>query len=215
VKKIVVLISGSGSNMVAIQNAINNGIISDTELSCVICNEPEAGGIEKAQHLGLPTRILNHKNFETRELFDEELVAAIKNINPDLIILAGFMRILTSIFTSAFSGKILNIHPSLLPKYPGLHTHESAIKNDDREHGLTIHFVTEELDGGPIIAQGYLVIGNTKDPESLQQRIHRIEHDLYPKIINEVVSNNIVYSSQGTIYHPSCQNYQDKIFYAL
>ena len=214
-KKIVVLISGSGSNMVGIQNAINNGIISDTELSCVICNEPEAGGIEKAQHLGLPTRILSHKNFETRELFDEELVAAIKNINPDLIILAGFMRILTSIFTSAFSGKILNIHPSLLPKYPGLHTHESAIKNDDREHGITIHFVTEELDGGPIIAQGYLVIGDTKDSKSLQQRIHQIEHDLYPKIINEVVRNNIVYSSQGTIYHPSCQNYQDKIFYAL
>jgi phosphoribosylglycinamide formyltransferase-1 len=215
VKKIVVLISGSGSNMVAIKNAIDNGVISDTELSCVISNEPEAGGIEKAQHLGLPTQILSHKNFETRELFDEELVAAIKNINPDLIILAGFMRILTSIFTSAFSGKILNIHPSLLPKYPGLHTHESALKNDDREHGITIHFVTEELDEGPIIAQGYLVIGNTKDPESLQQRIHQIEHDLYPKIINEVVRNNIVYSSQGTIYHSSCQNYQDKIFYAL
>ena len=214
-KKIVVLISGSGSNMVAIKNAIDNGIISDTELSCVISNEPEAGGIKKAQHLGLPTQILSHKNFKTRELFDDELVAAIKNINPDLIILAGFMRILTSTFTSAFSGKILNIHPSLLPKYPGLHTHENALKNDDLEHGITIHFVTEELDGGPIIAQGYLVIGNTKDPESLQQRIHRIEHDLYPKIINEVVSNNIVYSSQGTIYHPSCQNYQDKIFYAL
>ena len=201
--------------MVAIKNAIDNGIISDTELSCVISNEPEAGGIKKAQHLGLPTQILSHKNFKTREQFDEELVAAIKNINPDLIILAGFMRILTSTFTSAFSGKILNIHPSLLPKYPGLHTHENALKNDDLEHGITIHFVTEELDGGPIIAQGYLVIGNTKDPESLQQRIHRIEHDLYPKIINEVVSNNIVYSSQGTIYHPSCQNYQDKIFYAL
>jgi len=215
VKKIVVLISGSGSNMVAIKNAIDNGVISDTELSCVISNEPEARGIKKAQHLGLPTQILSHKNFETRELFDQELVAAIKNINPDLIILAGFMRILTSIFTSAFEGKILNIHPSLLPKYPGLHTHESALKNDDLEHGITIHFVTEELDGGPIIAQGYLVIGDSKDSKSLQQRIHQIEHDLYPKIINEVVTNNIVYSSQGTIYHPSCQNYQDKIFYAL
>jgi len=215
VKKIVVLISGSGSNMVAIKNAIDNGVISDTELSCVISNEPEAGGIKKAQHLGLPTQILSHKNFETRELFDQELVAAIKNINPDLIILAGFMRILTSIFTSAFEGKILNIHPSLLPKYPGLHTHESALKNDDLEHGITIHFVTEELDGGPIIAQGYLVIGDSKDSKSLQQRIHQIEHDLYPKIINEVVTNNIVYSAQGTIYHPSCQNYQDKIFYAL
>ena len=214
-KKIVVLISGSGSNMVAIKNAIDNGVISDTELSCVISNEPEARGIKKAQHLGLPTQILSHKNFETRELFDQELVAAIKNINPDLIILAGFMRILTSIFTSAFEGKILNIHPSLLPKYPGLHTHESALKNDDLEHGITIHFVTEELDGGPIIAQGYLVIGDSKDSKSLQQRIHQIEHDLYPKIINEVVTNNIVYSSQGTIYHPSCQNYQDKIFYAL
>jgi len=215
VKKIVVLISGSGSNMVAIKNAIDNGVISDTELSCVISNEPEAGGIKKAQHLGLPTQILSHKNFETRELFDQELVAAIKNINPNLIILAGFMRILTSIFTSAFEGKILNIHPSLLPKYPGLHTHESALKNDDLEHGITIHFVTEELDGGPIIAQGYLVIGDSKDSKSLQQRIHQIEHDLYPKIINEVVTNNIVYSAQGTIYHPSCQNYQDKIFYAL
>jgi phosphoribosylglycinamide formyltransferase-1 len=181
----------------------------------VISNEPQAGGIEKAQHLGLPTQILNHKDFKTRELFDEELVAVIKNINPDLIILAGFMRILTSIFTSAFEGKILNIHPSLLPKYPGLHTHESALKNDDLEHGITIHFVTEELDGGPIIAQGYLVIGDTKDSKSLQQRIHQIEHDLYPKIINEVVTNNIVYSAQGTIYHPSCQNYQDKIFYAV
>ena len=214
-KKIVVLISGSGSNMVAIKNAVDNGIISNTELCCVISNEPEAGGIEKAQHLGLPTQILNHKDFKKRELFDEELVAVIKNIDPDFIILAGFMRILTSIFTSAFEGKILNIHPSLLPKYPGLNTHESALENNDREHGITIHFVTEELDGGPIIAQGYLLISNTKDSRTLQQRIHQIEHDLYPKIINEVVANNIVYSSQGTIYHPSCQNYQDKIFYAL
>ena len=214
-KKIVVLISGSGSNMVAIKNAIDHGIISNSELSCVISNEPKAKGVEKSQNLGLPTKILNHKNFKTREKFDEELVTLIKNISPDLIILAGFMRILTPIFTSAFKGKILNIHPSLLPKYPGLRTHEKVLNNGDREHGITIHFVTEELDEGPIIAQGYLVIGNTKDPESLQQRIHQIEHDLYPKIINEVVRNNIVYSSQGTIYDPSCQNYQDKIFYAL
>jgi len=201
--------------MVAIKNAIDNGMISNTELSCVISNEPKAGGVEKAQNLGLPTQVLNHKNFKTRELFDAELVAAIKNIGPDLIILAGFMRILSPTFTSAFSGKILNIHPSLLPKYPGLHTHERALNNDDQEHGITIHFVTEELDGGPIIAQGYLVIGDTKDSKSLQQKIHKIEHDLYPKIINEVMSDNIVYSSEGTIYHPSCQNYQDKIFYAL
>jgi len=215
VKKIVVLISGSGSNMVAIKNAIDIGIISDTELSCVICNEPKAEGVEKAQHLGLPTQIINHKDFKTRELFDKELVAVIKNIDPDLIILAGFMRILTPIFTSTFSGKILNIHPSLLPKYPGLHTHESALENNDREHGITIHFVTEELDGGPFIAQGYLVIGDTKDSKSLQLRIHQIEYDLYPKIINEVVSKNIVYSTQGTIYHASCQNYHNKIFYAF
>ena len=201
--------------MVAIKNAIDNGMISNTELSCVISNEPKAGGVEKAQNLGLPTQVLNHKNFKTRELFDAELVAAIKNIGPDLIILAGFMRILSPTFTSAFTGKILNIHPSLLPKYPGLHTHERALNNDDQEHGITIHFVTEELDGGPIIAQGYLVIGDTKDSKSLQQKIHKIEHDLYPKIINEVMSDNIVYSSEGTIYHPSCQNYQDKIFYAL
>lgn len=213
-KKIVVLISGSGSNMVAIKNAIDHGIISNSELSCVISNEPKAKGVEKSQNLGLPTKILDHKNFKTREKFDEELVTLIKNISPDLIILAGFMRILTPIFTSAFKGKILNIHPSLLPKYPGLRTHEKVLNNGDREHGITIHFVTEELDGGPIIAQGYLIVGDVKDSKCLQKRIHKIEHDLYPKIINTVLNDEISYSPRGTIYGSIGQIYKERLLYA-
>ena len=214
-KKIVILISGSGSNMVAIKNAIDNRIINNAEISCVISNEPVAEGIKKAQSFGLTTHIINHRSFKTRECFDKELVSIIKKMDPDFIILAGFMRILSLVFTSAFLGKILNIHPSLLPKYPGLHTHEKALENNDKNHGISIHFVNEELDGGPIIAQGYLEIGDSKDPESLKKRIHQIEHDLYPKIINAVICNAISYSPKGTIYHPSCQSYKEKLFYAL
>jgi phosphoribosylglycinamide formyltransferase-1 len=214
-KKIVILISGSGSNMVAIKNAIDNRIINNAEISCVISNEPLAEGIKKAHSCGLTTHIINHRSFKTRECFDKELLAIIKEMDPDFIILAGFMRILSVVFTSAFLGKIINIHPSLLPKYPGLHTHEKALDNNDKNHGISIHFVNEELDGGPIIAQGYLEIGDSKDPESLKQRIQQIEHDLYPKIINAVICNGISYSAKGTIYHASCQSYKEKLFYAL
>lgn len=201
--------------MVAIKEAIDIGIIKQTKISCVICNEPSASGIKKAQDLGLRTQILNHRDFASRELFDEELANKLDEFDPNLIILAGFMRILSEKFTARFKGKILNIHPSLLPKYPGLNTHEKALKNKDQEHGVTIHFVNEELDGGPVIAQGYLTIGESKDSEALRKRIHKIEHDLYPKIIDAVISNEIKLTPSGTFYKASCQNYIQRVFYAV
>lgn len=212
-KTIVALISGSGTNMLAIHEATLKGVIANAALSCVMCNIPEAPGIDKAKSLGIPTKIINHKDFVTREEFDQALVNKVNNVNPDIIVLAGFMRILSPVFTSAFEGRIINIHPSLLPKYPGLKTHEQVIQNKDSHHGISIHFVNEELDGGPLIAQGFIKVGDIQNKATLQERIQKIEHDLYPKIIHAILAKEISYSSLATIYSPSCQIYKNRIYY--
>ena len=210
-KSIAVLISGSGTNMLAIHEATLKGIIENASLNCVVCNVPKALGIDKAKSLGIPTNVINHREFETREEFDQALVNKLINLNPDIIVLAGFMRILSHVFISAFEGRIINIHPSLLPKYPGLNTHEQVIINKDSQHGISIHFVNEELDGGPLIAQGFIDVGDIQNKATLENRIHKIEHDLYPKIINAILAGEISYSSCGTKYSSSCQIYKNRI----
>ena len=195
--KIAVLISGNGSNLEAIINACKNNIINGS-VDIVISNNPDAYGLQRAKNHSLDYKIIDNNKFETREDFDRALVEELKYSNPDLIVLAGFMRILTPVVIEAFKNKIINIHPSLLPKYPGLDTHNSVIKNGDLKHGVTIHFVNEVLDGGQIIAQGELSVDPNETEKQLKRRIHSIEHILLPKIVSKFADgsidvNNIIY----------------------
>jgi len=195
--KIAVLISGNGSNLEAIINACKDNIINGS-VDIVISNNPDAYGIQRAKNHSLDYKIIDNNKFETREDFDRALVEELKHSNPDLIVLAGFMRILTPVVIEAFKNKIINIHPSLLPKYPGLDTHNSVIKNGDLKHGVTIHFVNEVLDGGQIIAQGELSVNPNETEKQLKRRIHSIEHILLPKIVSKFADgsidvNNIIY----------------------
>lgn len=179
---LVVLISGNGSNLQSIIDAIENGSINAT-LAGVISNNPDAFGLVRAQKHGIPICVLPHRDYANREQYDAALLAKTQAFHPDLIILAGFMRILTPVFVSPLQGKIINIHPSLLPKYPGLHTHAQVLHNQDQEHGVTIHFVTPELDAGPIICQTRLKVDAKDTEETLKQRIHQLEHMAYPQVV--------------------------------
>jgi len=177
--RVVILISGSGSNMVAIADAVKSGDI-DAEVAAVICNRPEAPGIQKARDRDIETEVVDHKDFNSREDFDMALMQTIDQYQPDLVVLAGFMRILTPAFVIRYHGRMLNIHPSLLPKYQGLNTHQRALDAGDEQHGVTVHFVTEELDGGPNVIQAVVPIYDGDDATSLQQRVHAQEHIIYP-----------------------------------
>lgn len=177
--RIVVLISGSGSNLQSFIDAtVGNEL--DADIACVISNRADAFGLERARAANIPTEILDHKLFASREDFDAALQQRIDHYQPDLLILAGFMRILTPGFVSHYLGRLLNIHPSLLPKYPGLHTHQRAIDAGDTQAGATVHFVTPELDGGPAILQVHVPILPGDTAVALAQRILPHEHAIYP-----------------------------------
>ena len=188
--KIAVLISGNGSNLEALIDACKKNVINGS-IDIVISNNPDAYGIQRAKNHSINYKIIDNNRFETREDFDKALVEELKDSNPNLIVLAGFMRILTSVMTEAFRNKIINIHPSLLPKYPGLNTHQQAIDNQDSHHGISIHYVTEELDGGPIIAQGAMELDLQSSLEEVIDQIHRIEHNLYPRVIAELLDMKV------------------------
>jgi phosphoribosylglycinamide formyltransferase-1 len=176
---VVVLISGSGSNLQALIDSIaNDG--NPARIAAVISNRADAYGLERARQAGIATRVLDHKQFDGREAFDAALVEAIDGFDPQLVVLAGFMRILTPGFVNHYTGRLLNIHPSLLPKYKGLHTHQRALEAGDSEHGCSVHFVTEELDGGPLVVQAVVPVESGDTPESLAQRVHSQEHHIYP-----------------------------------
>ncbi len=177
--KLVILISGSGSNLQSFIDSVKDRTL-DAEIAAVICNRPNAFGIQRAAEAGIPTAIIDHTQYSSREAFDQQLMHHINHYSPDLVILAGFMRILTPDFVQHFHGKLLNIHPSLLPKYPGLNTHQRAIDASDRNAGATVHFVTEELDGGPAIIQASVPIKEGDDTEQLAHRILTQEHKIYP-----------------------------------
>ena len=188
--KIAVLISGNGSNLEALIDACKKNVINGS-IDIVISNNPDAYGIQRAKNHSINYKIIDNNRFETREDFDQALVEELKDSNPNLIVLAGFMRILTSVMTEAFRNKIINIHPSLLPKYPGLDTHNSVIKNGDLKHGITIHFVNEVLDGGQIIAQGEISVNSNETSEELKTRIHAIEHVMLPKVVSKFADGTI------------------------
>ena len=177
----VVLISGSGSNL---QSIIDNASIIDLKIEAVISNNKDAFGLQRAQKSNIPTHSIDHKSFSSREEFDQSLSQLIDQYNPNIIILAGFMRILTAEFTQKYTGKIINIHPSLLPKFQGLNTHQRALDAGEKEHGVSVHFVTSELDGGPIIAQSSVEVLIEDTVESLAKRVLIEEHKLFPKVIH-------------------------------
>lgn len=177
--KTVVLISGSGSNLQAL---IDTQLSGDLPISieAVISNRPDVLGLERAESAGIVTQVLDHKTFSSRETFDLALQTLIDDYEPELVILAGFMRILTPEFTNHYSGRMLNIHPSLLPKYQGLHTHQRALDAGDDCHGVTVHFVTAELDGGPNVLQAVIPVEQGDTVQSLATRVQQQEHIIYP-----------------------------------
>ncbi|WP_024872875.1 phosphoribosylglycinamide formyltransferase [Tolumonas lignilytica] len=180
---LVVLISGTGSNLQAVIDACKAGKIAG-RVSAVISNRSDAYGLQRAQAADIPTAVISHQDHPDRAAYDAALMAEIDRHQPDLIVMAGFMRILTPAFVNHYAGRMLNIHPSLLPKHQGLHTHQRALDAGDAEHGASVHFVTEELDGGPVILQAKVPVFAEDTAEDLAQRVHVQEHQIYPLVIN-------------------------------
>lgn len=180
--RVLALIGGSGSNLQAIIDASSEHQTFDVVQ--VISHNPDVYGLTRAQKANIPTQVVSHQAFASRELFEGALQAAIDSSQPDLIILAGFMRILSEQFVHHYIGRFLNIHPSLLPNYKGLNTHQRVIDAKESWHGASVHFVTPELDGGPIVAQVKFRIQKGDSAQSLKQKIQRAEHWIYPKVIN-------------------------------
>ena len=186
--KAVVLISGNGSNL---QSIINHADIIDLQISAVISNNKKAFGLKRAESANINTYFLDPEIFNTSYSFDNELISIINRLGVELIILAGYMRILSPLFVHHFCGKILNIHPSLLPKFPGLDTHQRAINASEKQHGATVHFVTEKLDGGPIICKEVVNIDSNDTKSSLAKKVLEKEHILYPKVIHWYTQNRL------------------------
>lgn len=178
--KSAILISGSGTNLQAFIDRVADGVLS-LELSVVLSNNADAYGLVRAQEAGIPTACIEHVRFPSREAFDRAMAEKLEEWRPDLLILAGFMRILSSAFVNLYAGRILNIHPALLPAYPGLDTHQRVLDAGDEWHGSTVHFVTEELDGGPRILQGRLPVSGDESAEQLAARVQTVEHQIYPE----------------------------------
>lgn len=188
-KRVAILISGGGSNMVSLCDALQGD--HPARPCLVLSNNPNAGGLEKAASRGIPTAVLDHKPFgKDRLAFDMALIKLLEDADPDVICLAGFMRIFTPEFTSRWDGKMLNIHPSLLPKYKGLHTHKRAIEAGDAEAGCSVHEVTAELDGGPILGQARVDIRPEDTPDTLAARILPLEHKLYPQALRRFLDGD-------------------------
>lgn len=189
-KNIVVLISGQGSNLQALIDACKRGRIKG-KIAAVFSNNQEANGLVLAQNAGIPVHAISPEEFADRAAFDAAMAADIEQYQPDIVVLAGYMRILSPEFVARFAGKMLNIHPSLLPSYPGLHTHRQALENGDREHGASVHFVTEELDGGPLILQAKVPVFGDDSEETLAARVQTQEHAIYPLVVGWLASGRL------------------------
>jgi len=188
--RIVILISGSGSNMQAIAEACTKREI-DGEIVAVISNRPGVMGLDRATSFGVPTQVVDHTEYSSREEFDVHLMRAIDEYTPDLVVLAGFMRILTPDFVRRYKGRMLNIHPSLLPKYKGLDTHKRALEAGDKEHGVTVHFVSEDLDGGPNVIQAVVPVLDDDNIDTLRTRVQVQEHVIYPIAVKWFVEGRL------------------------
>ena len=178
----MVLISGAGSNLQAIIDRCADRSIP-AQVAAVISNQADAYGLTRAREAGIPAHCLDHRNFSRRVDFDAAMISLVDSFSPDLIALAGFMRILGQDFVKRYLGYMLNIHPSLLPLYPGLDTHQRALADGVKNHGASVHFVTAELDGGPILIQGHVPVEPHDTPKTLARRVHTVEHQIYPQAI--------------------------------
>ena len=195
---VVVLLSGTGSNLQALIDSTRTGD-SPVRIAAVISNRSDAYGLQRARDAGIDTRSLDHKAFDGREAFDSALIELIDTFNPKLVVLAGFMRILSADFVRHYEGRLLNIHPSLLPKYKGMHTHQRALDAGDSEHGCSVHFVTEELDGGPLVVQAVVPVESDDSAQTLAQRVHTQEHRIYPLAVRWFAEGRLILGDQGAL----------------
>lgn len=197
--KLAVLISGNGSNLQAIIDAIAQGLAA--EIAIVISDKEQAFGLERAKKAGIPTKIFTAANYQNRDAFDRAIQESIESYQVDLIILAGYMRILGSEFVNAFPNRILNIHPALLPKYPGLKTYEAVLAAKEQKHGTTVHIVTRDLDSGPILAQAETNIETNETIETLKAKVQKLEHQLYPAVINLFAEHRLKIQNQQIYFN--------------
>ena len=208
--KIAILMSGRGSNMTALLNAIKTKNL-DCNVVCVIANK-KSHGLEFASAYNIPTRLIERNKFKNKESHEVKLIDVLLNYQPDWILLAGYMAILSPIFIEVFEGRIINIHPSLLPKFKGLNTHRRAIEARENKHGTTIHIVTNELDGGPIIAQSEINVLMNDTSETLESRVLKEEHVLYPLVLEALIKKYLEIKSFNVIWHqiPPIFNLKDR-----
>lgn len=198
--RIVVLISGSGTNLQAIIDA-SKVIDYPGTIVGVVSNKSDAYGLKRAELANITAVALSHKDFDSRENYDQALISEIDKLAPDIIVLAGFMRILSPAFVQYYQGKLVNIHPSLLPKYQGLNTHQRAIDAGDKVHGVSVHFVTEELDGGPVILQAKVPVFEGDSSDDLAARIHEQEHRIYPLVIKWLCEKRLTMTTENQNEH--------------
>ncbi len=194
--RLAVLISGTGSNLQAILDAIDAGALP-ARVSLVLSNKAGAGGLARAERAGVPAEVIDHRGYADRAAFDSAMIERIDAHGADTVVLAGFMRILSPGFVRHYQGRLINIHPSLLPKYPGLNTHARALEAGDREHGCSLHFVTDELDGGPLIAQARFPVAANDTAETLSEKVQAREHRLYPQVLRWRAQQRLQMTDQG------------------
>lgn len=189
-RRFVILISGRGSNMQTIVDTVEREGLP-AQVCAVISNRADAAGLEWARQRGIEAVAVPHRDYATREEFDLALAAAIDQYEPDYVLLAGFMRVLTPAFVQRYEGRLLNIHPSLLPSFPGLHTHQQALTLGIQWHGCTVHFVTAQLDHGPIVAQGIVPVMADDDPDTLASRLLAVEHQIYAQVVRWLAQGRV------------------------
>ena len=192
--KIAVLVSGNGSNFQALVDANLSG-----QIVGLICNKANAYALKRAKQHHIPTCVIEHQAYPTRELFDAAMHQQLLAWQVDLVVLAGFMRILSAHFVNQWQGRMLNLHPSLLPAYKGMHTHQRVLHTGDRLHGCTVHFVTAELDAGLAIAQGVIEVSSKDTPTTLQNRVHQLEHLVYPEVVEWLCTKKLQYINANTL----------------
>ncbi|MCP4876329.1 MAG: phosphoribosylglycinamide formyltransferase [Gammaproteobacteria bacterium] len=199
---LAILVSGSGSNLQAIIDAVESGALN-ADIKVVVSNNHQAYGLVRATRHGIPTWVVNNRDYATREQYDSVLQHYLESVNPDYIVLAGFMRILSPAFINAFKHRIINIHPSLLPDYKGLNTHQRVLDNGEKQHGVSIHLVTSELDAGPIIMQASYPVLPGNSVEELQRTGHQLEHQMYPQVLCWLSDNKLTIDGGQVFYEQS------------
>ena len=209
--RVVVLVSGNGSNLQAIIDHISTRKIN-AQVVAVISNKADAYGLVRAANAGINTETIDHKNYPSRDAFDKALQEKIDAFQAELVVLAGFMRILTDDFVNHYAGRMINIHPSLLPQYQGLHTHRRALEAGDKEHGASVHFVTPELDGGPVILQAKVPVNSEDNEDTLAQRVHQVEHIIYPKTIEWFAEDRLALKNDIVLFDNNPMSDQQKTY---